>query len=84
MSSIVLDTSDQETAQALKTLATRLTDHATRLREISELLSRGESSQVLYWAANQAVECVVNDLIEFHADDAVEFGLQLQALTDRD
>ena len=84
MSSIVLDTSDTETAQGLKTLATRLIDHATRLQEISALLARGEHSQVLYWAANQAFEGVVTDLIEFHGEDAGEFGLQLQALTDRD
>ena len=84
MSSIVLDTSDTETAQGLKTLATRLTDHATRLQEISALLSRGEHSQVLYWAANLAFEGVVTDLIEFHGEDAVEFGLQVKALIDRD
>ena len=84
MSSIVLDTSDTETAQGLKTLATRLIDHATRLQEISALLSRGEHSSVLYWAASETFEGVVTDLIEFHGDDAVEFGLQVKALIGRD
>jgi hypothetical protein len=84
MTSIVLDTTDTETAECLATLATRLSDHATRLQEISALLSRGEHSQVLYWAQNEIIEGVVGDLIHFHGDDAVEFGLQLKALIDRD
>ena len=84
MSSIVTDTTDQETAQGLKTLSTRLIDHATRLQEISALLARGEEAGVLYWSINQAFEGVVTDLLEFHGDDAVEFGLQLKALIDRD
>jgi hypothetical protein len=83
MTSIVLDTSDILTAQALATLATRLTDHATRLQEISGLLARGEEAGVLYWAANETVEGIVGDLIAFHGDDKIEFGLQLKALIDR-
>jgi hypothetical protein len=84
MTSIILDTSDQETAQALKILADKLSDHATRLQEISGLLARGEEAGVLYWSINQAFEGVVTDLLEFHGDDAVEFGLQIKALIDRD
>jgi len=84
MSSVITDTSDQETAEGLATLATRLTDHAARLQEISALLSRGEHSQVLYWAQNEIIEGVVGDLIAFHGDDKIEFGLQIKALIDRD
>jgi hypothetical protein len=84
MSTIVLDTTDTLTAKALKNLADKLTDHAARLQEISGLLARGEHSQVLYWAQNEIIEGVVGDLIHFHGDDAVEFGLQLKALIDRD
>lgn len=84
MTSIVTDTTDTETATAIKTLALKLIDHATRLQEISALLARGEEAGVLYWAANETVEGVVNDLIEFHGDDAGEFGLQVKSLIDRD
>ena len=85
MSSIIIDdTTDTLTAQALATLALKLTDHAKRLQEISGLLARGEQSGVLYWSINQAFEAVVTDLLEFHGEDAVEFGLQVKALIDRD
>ena len=83
MTSIVTDTTDTLTAEGLATLATRLSDHATRLQEISGLLARGEEAGVLYWSINQAFEGVVTDLLEFHGDDAVEFGLQIKALIDR-